>query len=66
MLIRAVGDERRNPDLWERLEADIWDGFGRDQDRISPNVSEAVRLVEGALGPVLELILASNDARVPA
>ena len=58
MLIRAVGDERRNPDFWEKLEADIWDGFGGDQDRLSPKVSEALRLVEGALGPVLELTLA--------
>jgi hypothetical protein len=62
MLIRAVGDERRNPDFWERLEADIWDGFGGDQDRVSPKVEEAVRLVEGALGPVLELNLAPGDA----
>lgn len=60
MLIRAVGDERRNPDFWEKLEADIWDGFGGDQDRLSPKISEAVRLVEGALGPVLEL--GSRDA----
>jgi hypothetical protein len=54
MLIRAVGDERRDPAFWERLEADIWDGFGGDQDRLSPKISEAVGLVEGVLRPILE------------
>jgi hypothetical protein len=63
MLIRGVG-EMRNPALWEKMEADIWDGFGGDQDRLSPKLSEAVRLVEGALGPVLEFTLASNDAGI--
>ena len=55
MLIRAVGDDRRNTDFWEKFEADIWDGFGGDQDRISPKVEEAVSIVEGELGPILEV-----------
>ena len=62
MLIRAVGDERRNPDFWARCEADIWDGFGGDQDRVSPKIEEAVRLVDDALAPILELNLAHTAA----
>jgi hypothetical protein len=55
MLIRAVGDERRDPAFWQRLEADIWDGFGDDHDRITPKMNQAVVLVEGGLAPILEL-----------
>jgi hypothetical protein len=60
MLIRAVGDERRNPEFWEKLEADIWDGFGGDHDRVSPKIEECIRLIEGTLAPFLEANLSST------
>jgi hypothetical protein len=62
MLIRAVDDERRDPAFWRKLEADIWDGFGDDHDRLSPKIQEAIRFAEGSLGPILELHLAPDAA----
>jgi hypothetical protein len=54
MLIRAVGDERRDPAFWQKLEADIWDGFGGELDLITPKITGALAIAEATLGPALE------------
>jgi hypothetical protein len=54
MLIRAVGDERRDPSFWQRREADIWDGYGDELDHVAPKVGDALAIAEMSLGSALE------------
>jgi hypothetical protein len=61
-LIRRVG-EVRDFDRWEQREADIWDGFGDDQDKLTPKIQEALKLAEQSLGPVL--VGAQNEGLAP-
>jgi hypothetical protein len=53
-LIRTAGSEERDYSFRAKREADIWDGLGDDQDKLSPKVAEALRLAERSLGPILE------------
>jgi hypothetical protein len=62
MLIRAVGDERREPSFWEKREADIWDSFDNEQDALTPKIKKALSVAEAWLGPILEASARSPDA----
>ncbi|MCK1517267.1 hypothetical protein IVB22_33145 [Bradyrhizobium sp. 190] len=67
MLIRAVGDERRDHAFWQKREANIWDGFGDDRDELSPKIKTALGVAESVLGPALEASSRpSNPTRVNA
>lgn len=53
MLIQYAGNQDHNPTLFQRLELDIWDGFGDESDVISAKVKNLVSAAETVLGSIL-------------
>ena len=54
MMIRTAGDDRRDNKFWAAREADIWDGYGDEHDRLAPRVKSAVEIANAVIGSALE------------
>jgi hypothetical protein len=55
MLVEQVGQQRVDPELWRKLERDIWEMSSPDQpDELSQKILQAIDIVEKAVRPALE------------